>query len=178
MITIHDIPEGKTLAVNGVPQSSWPPTKGGYWEMMMPDKKPDTVLMLGVGAGTMARMLHQKFPGIAITGVEISQEVINAAIEHMGFEHVFMKLIIGDAFEYVFTHNETYDLILVDIFDGDNFPLRFLTPKFIHRCQELLNDNGELYINTPNLGHGISLILPTRTKEENSGNVVIKYVKD
>ena len=175
MITIQNLPNGKTLSVRGVPQSSWPPTKDAYWHMMIPDKKPNTVLMLGVGGGTVAKMLLEKWPDIKITGVEISQEVIDEAIEHLGLKDVGMNLVIGDAFEYVFEHKDKYDLIAIDIFDGDNFPLRFLMPKFIRRCQELLNKGGELYINTPNLDHGMSLIIPTRTVEENSGNRIYKY---
>ena len=175
MITVHNLPSGKTLAVNGVPQSSWPPQKGTYWEMMIPDKRPETVLMLGVGAGTLARMLLEKWSDIQITGIEISEEVINAAHKHMGLKEIKMRLITADAFDYVFEDKNTYDLILIDIFDGYNFPLKFLMPKFVKRCQELLNKGGELYINTPNLAHGISLLLPTRTAQENTGNVVYKY---
>lgn len=175
MITIHDVNNQKTLSVNGLPQSSWPPSKDNYWHMMIPDKKPNTVLMLGVGGGTVAKMLLEKWSDIKITGVEISQEVVNAAIEHLGLGDIDMDLIVGDAFQYVFEHDDRYDLILIDIFDGDNFPLKFLMPKFIRRCQELLSKGGELYINVPNLDHGMSLLLPTRTREENSGNVIYKY---
>lgn len=178
MITIHDLPNGKTLSVDGLPQSSWPPDKQTYYYMMIPEKKPDTVLMLGVGGGTIARMILKKFPDTKITGVEISQEVVDAAIEHLGLGEIGMDLVIADAFEYVFEHNETYDLIIVDLYDGYNFPLKCLMPKFIRRLQELLNKDGELYINTPNIAHGISLQLPTRTSEENTGNIVYKYAKD
>jgi len=178
MITIHDTKEGKTLAVNGMPQSSYPPPLNGYWKMMIPNKKLETVLMLGVGAGTVARMLLERFPDTKITGVEISQEVVNAAIEHLKLSEVKMNLVIADAFEYVFEHNEPYDLILVDIYDGYNFPLKFLMPKFVRRCQELLNKGGEMYFNTPSIEHGMSLMLPTRTKEDNGANTIYKYVKD
>lgn len=181
MITIHDLTgifKGKTLSVDGLPQSSWPPPKDGYWQMMIPDKKPDTVLLLGVGGGTIARLLLERYPDSKITGVEISQEIVNAAIEHMGLRDIKINIVIADAFEYVFEHNESYDLIIVDIFDGYNFPLKFLMPKFIRRCQEVLSKQGELFINTPNIAHGMSLILPTRTSEENTGNIVYKYVKD
>lgn len=175
MITIHNLPTGKTLSVNGLPQSSWPPEKTGYWKMMIPDKKPETVLMLGVGAGTIARMLLEKYPQAKITGIEISQEVVNAAIEHLDLGSVNMKLIIADAFEYVFENSDKYDLILVDLFDGYNFPLKCLMPKFIKRLQELLNKGGKLCINTPNIDHGMSLIIPTRTKRDNGANSIYEY---
>lgn len=168
----------KILRVNGMDQSSYPPPENGYWKMMIPDKRPETVLILGAGGGTIARMLLDRFPDIKITGVEISQEVIDTSIKHLKMGEINMKLFIADAFEWIFEHNEKFDLIIVDIYEGYNFPLKFLMPRFIKRCQELLNNEGELYLNTPSIDHGMSLIIPTRTKEDNGANTVYKYVKN
>jgi len=176
-IKVSEVDNTKTLIVNGVPQSSWPPDKSSYYHMVIPNKKPDTVLLLGLGAGTVARMLLEKFPQVKITGVEVSSDVVGVALKHFDLDKFSIDIVLNDAYSYVFEHSKVFDLIIVDIFDGDNFPLRFLTPKFIRRCQELLTKGGELYINTPNIAHGVSLILPTRSACENTGNIVYKYEK-
>ena len=177
-ITINDNGLQKTLIVDELSQSAYPPPdKGGYWRLMMPDRKPDRVLMLGVGGGTIPRMLLEKYPDVKIVGVEISEAIVNAAIEHLKLDEVNMDLIVADAFEYVYQDIGKFDFIIVDLFDGFNFPLKCISPKFVERLQELLNKGGELYMNIPNIDHALSLILPTRIKEDNGANIIYKFTK-
>ena len=177
-ISIDDDGKQKTLMVEGLSQSAYPPpVQGGYWKLMMPDRKPERVLALGVGGGTIPRMLLSKYPDVKIVGVEISEAIVNAAIEHLKLGELNMDLIVADAFEYVYQDIGKFDFIIVDLFDGFNFPLKCLSPKFINRLQELLDEKGMIYINVPNIDHGISLILPTRTKVDNGSNIIYKFTK-
>ena len=49
------------LLVNGAVQSVLADDPEGYWQRMVPDVKPRRALLLGLGAGTVARLLHERF---------------------------------------------------------------------------------------------------------------------
>ena len=175
--TIQQVDNYTTVLIDDVPQSTYLPPKNGYWHYMIPDTPVKTCLMLGVGGGTTARLLIDKFPDIKITGVDNSQDIINLAREYMKLDEVNMEVVIGDAFEYIEKVEQKFDLILVDLFAGYWFPLKILTPKFLHKCQELLEKDGFLYINTPNIEYGLTLQLPTRVTRDMGANTIYGFQK-
>ena len=169
MITIQKNENTNILQVDGFSQSAYPP-QGGYYQYLIPEKDPKTALVLGVGAGTVCRMLLEKFPDIKITGVDNNPEVIRIAREYLKLDEVNMDLIIANAFEFVEKTTEKFGLIIVDLFNGYWFPLRVLSPPFVEKCKSLLTEGGSLYINTPNLDLAGSLQF--MNKRGNSGNIV------
>lgn len=140
------------LFVDEIPQSTYPPTKGGYWRHMVPEEfKGKHVLILGVAGGTIARLLLKKYPKLKITGVDNNSLVMSVASQHFRVDEIKMKIIIEDAFGYVKRTRKKFDLILVDIWDGFMFPFKVLSSEFVGDCKKILNENGQIYINTPNL---------------------------
>lgn len=177
-IKIQTINGHKSLLVKNVTQSAYPPPKdSGYWRHMIPNVCPKTALILGVGAGTICHMLLEKCPKVKIIGVDNSQEVIQAAVDHMGLGDINMDLVFADAFDYVENCKDTFDLVIVDIFNGYWFPFRVLSFPFVTRCKELLTKNGCLYINTPNLEFAASLILKDGDKNDIHANIIYRYIK-
>ena len=169
MITIQKNENTNILQVDGVDQSAYP-SHGGYYQYLIPSANPKTALVLGVGAGTVCRMLLEKFPDVKITGIDNNAEVIQVARDHLKLNEVNMDLIMGDAFEFVGKTTERYGLIIVDLFNGYWFPMKVLSPPFVQKCKSLLLEGGSLYINTPNLDLPGSLQFAN--KRGNSGNIV------
>ena len=55
-ISIQFLKGYQILMVDNTPQSVYPPPQGGYWKHMIPDIpnfSPKSVLVLGVGGGTV-----------------------------------------------------------------------------------------------------------------------------
>lgn len=177
-ITVIEENGRKNLIVNGVCQSTYPPSDQGYWKYMIPETPVKKALILGVGAGTIPRMLLEKNPDCQILGVDYAKDVIQVAIEHFHLGELNMKLVIEDAFEYINTINEQFDLIIVDLFNGHEFPLKCVSPSFLGRCQQLLEKGGKLYINAPNIDQGITMQLPTRIKVDTGGCIVYSITRD
>lgn len=112
--------------------------------------KMENILVLGVAGGSVIKTLVNeiKFSG-KITGVEIDPEIINLANTYFGLDQIQnLKIVIDDAFEFVLKTKESYDLIIIDIFQDTNMP-NFLFEKFFaNRLGFILKPNGYLLFNT------------------------------
>ena len=108
------------------------------------------VLVLGVAGGSVIKTLVDeiKFKG-KITGVEIDEAVIEIANSYFKLDKIAnLEIVIDDAFEYVLKTKETYDLIIIDIFEDTNMPNFLFQDFFINRINSLLNLNGFILFNT------------------------------
>ena len=174
------IEDTNVLIVDGIPQSVFPTTYGGYWQHMIPeDFKGKDVLLLGVGAGTIARLLLEKYPDVKITGVDNNQEVINAAMDNFKLGEIKMKIEIADGFAYIKSTNKKFDLIICDMWSGYNFPFKMLMPEFIEDCKKRLNKGGQVYINCPNLDYlaGESLKELKAFRDDIGRNLIFRFDK-
>ena len=136
-IRIEKVDEYSFLMADDVPHSVYPSPKGGYWIHMVPDKEPKKVLILGLGGGTIARLILEKYPKAEITGVDYSVEILEMAVKHFGLDGTKMKIKTEDAFEYVKTEKKKYDLIIVDLVDGYWYPLKIFSDSFIKELYQL-----------------------------------------
>lgn len=156
------------LIVDGVVQSVLPPPEWGYWKYMVPDTEPKSVLMLGAGWGTIARMIKDKYPNTKIKGIEKSKKIWKKAIK-LG---VWYQLGTGDAFSYVDWCDERFDLILVDLWAGGWYPTQVFKPEFVNKLRNLLNPSGKIYINAPNI-HKFAQLNNLKIKGESEGGSIV-----
>src|SRR5436305_6912824 len=72
------------LLVDGVVQSISPEdglASGGYWAAMVPPLRPRRVLILGLGGGTLARLMHARWgSSVAIVGVDDDVAIVETAL--------------------------------------------------------------------------------------------------
>lgn len=113
-------------------------------------RKFESVLVLGVAGGSVIKTLVEeiKFKG-KITGVEIDDKVVHLANQYFGLDKIRnLDLIVDDAFNFVLKSQETYDLIIIDIFQDTNMPSFLFQDYFINRLHDILNINGFILFNT------------------------------
>ncbi|MBI4062501.1 methyltransferase domain-containing protein [Candidatus Gottesmanbacteria bacterium] len=80
-----------------------------------------SILVLGVGGGTVIHLLHKRYPDANITAVDIDPKMIEIGKKYFGLSRVSnVELIIANAKNYKITHE--YDLIIVDLFLGRHIP--------------------------------------------------------
>jgi len=110
----------------------------------------ESILVLGVAGGSVIETLKKevKFDG-KITGVEIDATVVDIANKYFGLnKYDNLEIIIDDAFEFVLKTKDTYDLIIIDIFQDTIMPNFLFEDYFINRINFLLNVNGFILFNT------------------------------
>lgn len=139
------------LLVDGVVQSIAPAdgaTRGGYWAAMLPAFCPRRTLILGLGGGTLANLLHQRWgAGVPIVGVDASPAVLALATEAGWLQLPGLNLVQQDAFVYVQSCTDRFDYAALDLYDGRQFVGRALTQPFLRRLARLLTPPGLLVIN-------------------------------
>ncbi len=110
-------------------------------------------LVLGVGGGTVIKLLNKYYPAAKIVGIEIDPLMIELGKKY--FQHNELKnvdIIISDAINWVNkkyheSNHSTFDLILVDLYIGKQMPQGLSDKKFLEKLKALLNANGAIIFN-------------------------------
>lgn len=113
------------LEVAGASFSSWHPRlrmTGLAWDaitaacLLRACGPPRTVLMLGLGGGTVARQLGVVSPGTRVTAVEMDEAVVAMAREHMALDSLGVEIVIADAYDFVGRDRRRYDVVIDDLY--------------------------------------------------------------
>ncbi|NND58899.1 MAG: fused MFS/spermidine synthase, partial [Gammaproteobacteria bacterium] len=114
--------------------------------------QPQSVLIIGLGGGTIADVFGALYPGIEVDAVEIDPAVVDVAREYFGYsERPGATVHVRDGRVFVrraTRERKRYDYIVLDAFNGDYIPEHLMTADFLKECQQLLTENGVLVANT------------------------------
>ncbi len=171
------------LLVNGVVQSISPEDGlllGGYWAAMVPDDRPHRALILGLGGGTLARLLQARWgTDFRIVGVDDDSVILALAKEFGWLPREALEVVVADAFEYVQACPERFDYIAVDLFRGEQLAGRAFGKPFLRRLRTLLAPRGRLAINLfidvrlPGRLGRIAELFETRDQVAVGGNLIV-----
>ena len=137
------------LLVNGAVQSVLADDPEGYWQRMVPDVKPRRGLLLGLGAGTIARLLHERFGEVSIVGVDDDEAVVDFARELLR-DLPALAIEQGDAFEFVeraVSAGEHFDYVAVDLYRGDHLAHGVVGRPFLRGLCTLAEPRGLVIFN-------------------------------
>ena len=95
------------------------------------EEKKKSVLILGLGGGTVAKLAKKYWPESEITGIEIDPMIVELGKKYLGLKNT--KIIIQDAYDYIKKNKEKYDFVIVDLYVGDEFPKKFEDEKFLKK---------------------------------------------
>lgn len=113
-------------------------------------KKIKKCLILGLGGGTAAKLIGEFWPGAKITGVDIDPLMVKLGNKYLGLDKCGVNVVIGDAKDYVRLSSKSkrkFDLILVDLYIGDEFPKKFESEAFLKLILKLLSIDGTAIFN-------------------------------
>lgn len=117
-------------------------------------KSVGNILVLGLGAGTAVEEILKIWPTAKIIGVEIDQKVVEAGRKYFRLkefeQNKHLKVVVNDALKEVKklkTGGEKFDLILVDIYQGDKFVDKFWQKPFLSILRQLLSKNSTVVFN-------------------------------
>lgn len=142
----------KKLLVNGIQQSG--PMIEGFWNfafgsVTLPEKgSVKSILVLGVGGGTVIGKLEQMYPDATITGVDIDEAIIKIGRSHFGLSGKRkLTLVTEDAKAYIARIKKSYDFVIADLYIGRDIPAFESSELFIKNCKRVLRRGGHLLIN-------------------------------
>ena len=110
---------------------------------------PETILVLGLGAGTIPSYLYHRFPKTKIYVVEILSELKEIASDYFSMPRdERLEIIIGDAYDYIMETQIQFDLIFMDVFSKNSIPKKFCTGEFYTGLKRLISADGYVAFNT------------------------------
>ncbi len=166
LVVVYEIGWGKVIWGGGLPQSGGLARK--IWEEPLREvqrskAKVQNCLILGFGGGGIAHIVHEQWPSVDITGVDIDKHMVKLGRKHLGWEKTKAKVFIADASDFVadcmkLQRNKSYkpiyhlpstkfDLICIDMYQGQEVPKKFNTKPFIQKIKKLKSKEGVVIFN-------------------------------
>ena len=127
-----------------------------YTKMMMASlllmDDPGSILIVGIGGGTLPMALQTLFPEAKIDAVEIDPAVVRVATKYFHFAPgTNMTVLEQDARVFgrrAARQGKRYDLILLDAYNGEYIPEHLMTAEYLLETKSLLAPGGILAANT------------------------------
>ena len=161
LVVKRDLAWGTYIQADGLTQSGG--VVGSIWKNVF-RKLPNSSfivhnsLVLGLGGGTIAKLLMEKWhasvgpgrgkPKVKITGVEIDPLMVALGEKYLGLDTKNIEVVIGDAYGYTKkSKGKKFDLLFVDLYCGDEFPKKFEEKRFLEQVKSLLAKGGVAVFN-------------------------------
>lgn len=113
------------LDVAGATFATWHPERvltGYSWDALAaacclrPDGPPRSVLLLGLGGGTVARQLRALWHDVQLVGVEIDEAVLALSRSYLHLDDAAVEVIHDDAMAFVSRCTRKFDVVVDDLF--------------------------------------------------------------
>jgi spermidine synthase len=156
------------------------------WDAFIPSKRlPWRALILGAGGGTIATLLTRRCGPIRIVAIERDPAIARLAREEFGLKHLTnVDLVEADAFAWVETCTEAFDLICVDMYVAGEIAHGTLATPFLRQIERLMTPGGIAAFNlfqTKRLEqhiHRLSRVFNIVARIPIGGNVVVHAMRD
>ncbi len=115
---------------------------------LLVEPEPASMLMIGLGGGSLPKYCHRHLPLADVTVVEVNPHVIamrDAFLVPRDGER--FRVVQDDGAAFVERTRERYDVVMVDGFSYDGQPPELCTPAFYAHCRRLLRETGLLVVN-------------------------------
>uniref|UniRef100_Q47HT9 PABS domain-containing protein n=1 Tax=Dechloromonas aromatica (strain RCB) TaxID=159087 RepID=Q47HT9_DECAR len=105
---------------------------------------PRHVLLIGLGAGSLAKFIYRYLPNCRITVVEINPQVEFIARQYFKLpdDPLRLDVSIGCGADFMLGGTSRFDLILIDGYDPEGRAGVLDTEPFYQACRARLSDNG------------------------------------
>ncbi len=119
--------QGRALLIDGTFASWWPRdgrATGSVWDALvapllaLPAARRRSVLILGLGGGSAARMVRRVAPRAHVVGVEFDRDVVEAARRHFDLDALDIEVVCEDARAVLERERRRFDLVIEDVFVG------------------------------------------------------------
>lgn len=125
------------------------------------------MLVIGLGGGGLLREMQGA--GYSPDVVELDGRLPNLAKEYFGLE-LKGEMIVDDGRHYLNQNEKKYDVVILDVFQGEVAPWQLLTFEAFEKIEESLNSNGllaiEFFGNVRNEEESIALSAVVKTLQK------------
>jgi spermidine synthase len=118
---------GRELIVDETFASFYRPgtaSTGSVWDaiaaplLALPVRRRRSVLLLGLGGGSAARLVRALAPESHIVGVEYDAEVVRVARRELDLDSIGIEIVTDDARAFLGRETRRFDMVIEDVFIG------------------------------------------------------------
>ncbi len=126
-IVVRERAKSRELWIDGTFASLYrpgSPATGGVWDalaaplLLLPPKRRRSVLLLGFGAGSAARLARALAPEAHIVGVDADPDVLAVAEREFALADLRLELVCAYARQFLLRTRRRFDFIMEDVFVG------------------------------------------------------------
>lgn len=104
--------------------------------------------MIGLGGGTIPRVLAKYYPDVPMDIIEIDPDVIDVAKRFFFFEPTKMMNVVSmDGRRFLRSSRDRYDIIFLDAYDDQSIPFHLTTKEFFEIVKQRLTPVGVVAAN-------------------------------
>lgn len=111
----------------------------------------NNVLVLGLGAGTVAEIISKKWPSVRIVGVEIDPEIVDIGKKYFHLNDIKnLEIIATDAIPFIsklVVSGEKFAVIIVDLYRGYVMEKELQNEVFLQNIAQISAKNGIVIFN-------------------------------
>ena len=120
-----------------------PYTKASFVVSAFLDRPPVRILFIGLGGGSIPKVMAKNYPNAKIDIVEIDPDVITVAKKFFFFEPTqMMNITEMDGRLFLRRSSDFYDIIFLDAYDDVSIPFHLTTKEFFEIVKARLTPNG------------------------------------
>lgn len=110
------------------------------------------VCLLGLGGAGVPLMLAHENSFVHMDVVDYSQEVVDIAQLFFIPQPIKnCRLITKNAYDFIIESTDTYEHLMIDLYDANHFPSECNNEVFFHACKKIISEQGFLTINLANI---------------------------
>jgi spermidine synthase len=126
-VEVRETAGGRELRIDGTFASSLREgsvVTGSVWDaiaapvLLLPEERVRSVLLLGLGGGSVARIVRALCPKARIVGVEFDPEVVEVARRSFGPDELGVEVRVADALDVLREAGPQHDVVIDDVFVG------------------------------------------------------------
>jgi len=121
----------------------FPYTKAAFIAPAFLEKSPERILLIGLGGGSIPRVMARCYPEARIDIVDIDEGVVNVAKRFFFFKPTSnMKITVMDGRRFLHSSKDKYDIIFLDAYDDLSIPFHLTTKEFFQIVRQRLATGG------------------------------------
>jgi len=126
-VRVREARRGRELLVDGTFASFYEPGRfvtGSVWDaiaaplLVLPPARRRRILVLGLGGGSVARIVRALAPKAVVVGVEFDADVLRTARSHFDLDSLGIEVVLADARRFLREDRRRFDAVLEDVFVG------------------------------------------------------------
>jgi len=118
----------------------------------------ESVLLIGLAGGTMARQYTGVYGPLPIDGVEIDPGIVQVGQEYFAMDMPNLNIVVSDGRYYLAHSGRRYTVVGVDAYRLPYIPPHLTTVEFFRQARDHLTSDGVVVINVGRAGEDYRLV--------------------